>query len=440
MNQQVCKGESALSPSTFFLKKEDQTNFISLIHWIRDGKYLHKLYLLVFMALSVILGSCEEDEEVAPQQPEPQPTEPVEAKFSGTIKAAPGQTVAGTYVLACFNNDCEDDKSKFVQIEEGQGNATFEIKDLASGKYSLLAWKDNNANMDLDAGDAVGILSSDGEEADLVAPPKADIILEIDVLTDSDGNPVDEGSISGTITAPLQYDVSGAVVIACQWDGEACMESTSQVVEVSAQGTYQFSDLAPEQYFIIAWKDENGNGQVDEGDLYGMHSSNGSTASVLPPSDNINVAMAVVGSQNGPVGSVPGELSGEWINGSASAVDYYNPSTGGWAPPSGSGMYLKLYEDGSFDLSTMLQVTNYNCTSQVTTFYKGTAVFDENDVTLEPSYTRQRYNSNCYSHLNYDKEVPNSPFPFKWRLEDNEGQPALVLVWPDGSESYFSRP
>lgn len=328
-----------------------------------------------------------------------------------------------------YNNDCEDDNSKFVQIAQGQDNATFEIKDLASGKYGLLAWKDNNANMHLDAGDAVGILSSDGEQADLIAPPKKDIILEVHVLTDSDGNTIDEGSIAGTITAPSQYDVSGAVVIACQWDGETCMESTSQVVEVTAQGTYQFTGLTPEQYFIIAWKDENHNGQIDEGDLYGMHNSNGSSASVLPPSDNVNVAMAVVGSQNGAVGTVPGELSGEWINGAASAVDYYNPSTGGWAPPSGSGMYLKLYDDGSFELSTLLQITNYNCTSQATTFYNGIALFSENEVTLEPSYTRQRYNSNCYSHLNYDKEVPNSPLPFGWRLEeDSDGQSRLGCV------------
>lgn len=102
MNQQQAKGKAALSPSTFFLKTNTHTNLTSLFSWMTESKSLTKLYLLFFMTLSVVLSSCEEDEEVAPQQPEPQPTEPLEAKFSGTVHAAPGQTVAGTYVIACF--------------------------------------------------------------------------------------------------------------------------------------------------------------------------------------------------------------------------------------------------------------------------------------------------------------------------------------------------
>lgn len=402
---------------------------------------------LTFLVLLCLLNGCIKDDDNAPEPEVPQPT--VGNKLSGTVKAIAGETVAGTYVMACFNNDCEDERTKYVQLSQEQANAPFEITDLAAGKYSVVAWKDNNANQELDAGDGLGMVSTNGEDPDLITPTKEDLVLQLVLMpgsgSGSGGNTGGPGSISGTVAAASGENVEGTIVIACHWNGTECVESTSQLVQAQPNGTYTISGLVSEPYYVIAWKDLNNNGGIDGGDLYGLHIEEGSIGSVVPPSQHINVTMAITSEQGntggGGSGSVPASLVGDWIYGTAGAVDFYNPSTGSWAPPSGRGMYLQLFADGTFELSTVVQVSNYNCTTQVTTFYSGAAVFNGNHLNIEPSYTRQKYHSNCYSQYNSDKEVPNSPLPFTWRLgTDANGKQELVLIWPDGEEYFFSRP
>ena len=48
-------------------------------------------------------------------------------------------------------------------------------------------------------------------------------------------------------------------------------------------------------------------------------------------------------------GSLPQELQGEWFAGSISSIQFYDPITGDWAAPNGSGFYMIFKADGSYE-------------------------------------------------------------------------------------------
>ncbi len=86
---------------------------------------------------------------------------------------------------------------------------------------------------------------------------------------------------------PSPTDLARMQVFACpSVAGNQC--TPTQQVSVSGQGTsvtYSFKDLPTGQYVIVAWKDVNGNGKQDIGDIEGVYNN---AASVIPPASRIN--------------------------------------------------------------------------------------------------------------------------------------------------------
>lgn len=72
-------------------------------------------------------------------------------------------------------------------------------------------------------------------------------------------------------------------------------------------------------------------------------------------------------SRSGAVAASGSPLVGEWMNGSASAVEYRSLVTGDWAPPSDIGQLYDLREDGTCAQFGVLQTTTYSCTSTIFT-------------------------------------------------------------------------
>ena len=66
-----------------------------------------------------------------------------------------------------------------------------------------------------------------------------------------------------------------------------------------------------------------------------------------------------------PGSAVPPELQGAWRYGTISSVDYYDPVTGAWGAPSGTGITFTLDAEGDYERSSLLQVTTYGCESYV---------------------------------------------------------------------------
>ena len=98
-----------------------------------------------------------------------------------------------------------------------------------------------------------------------------------------------DGSISGTVTAPSGVTIDDTFVYACYLG--SCNNSQSKQLTLTGSGgsaPYAFSGLEVSQsYSIIAIKDANNNGEIDEGDHIGE-----TEALVVVPARNIDIVMA----------------------------------------------------------------------------------------------------------------------------------------------------
>ena len=91
--------------------------------------------------------------------------------------------------------------------------------------------------------------------------------------------------------SPLE-DISGTIIIFCNYLNDACDRATTKVIEITKSGTafqYTAPELADVNYLVVAWKDGNNDRKINEGDLYGGYSVNNDFAFVRPPATDINI-------------------------------------------------------------------------------------------------------------------------------------------------------
>jgi hypothetical protein len=132
------------------------------------------------------------------------------------------------------------------------------------------------------------------------------------------------------------------------------------------------------------------------------------------------------GESGPPVSSASSGLVGKWHSGSASGTNYYNPSTGSWAAPSGTGQSYELMSDGRYVYAGLLQTSMYSCTTSV--FFYETGKWNSTGSTLNfiPTSGRTKSQDNCNRSFNYDR--PKTPashsvgFSFKVSSYSPEGQ------------------
>ena len=101
--------------------------------------------------------------------------------------------------------------------------------------------------------------------------------------------------VSGTVFAVAGGDLQAVNVIACLLENDACSDSRSvvQAVNGGSSAKYQLANLeAGESYLMLAWKDVNASGEVDEGDELGVYTRGGKPALVAPPAVGIDLRMA----------------------------------------------------------------------------------------------------------------------------------------------------
>lgn len=237
-----------------------------------------------------------------------------------------------------------------------------------------------------------------------------------------------QNTIQGNVYAD---DVKGMVVIACLFNSSSsdCNYEKSQFVAVNPDGSYLLSNLEPGQYLIIAWRDGNGNQNLEEGqdDIGYYTTAAGQLAFVTPPASNITVQVARAGApatnpltpQNPlaqpssnpvttPAATNPtsNALMGAWYQGSSSGVDYYNPSTGSWAAPSGSGFRFTFNADGTYEYSGLMQSSLYNCTMTVFGYETGNYSLQNGILVLTQNVSKMKSQDTCTSDFNYEKDVP----------------------------------
>lgn len=259
-----------------------------------------------------------------------------------------------------------------------------------------------------------------------------------------------QNTISGTLYADY---VQGFIVIGCLLDLTIndCDYDRSPYVEVSQSGqSFPFVlDNAPDgQYLVIAWRDTNGNGQLDDDgsdELTYYADASGNPLSVTPPVSDIVLqiggATAVqpatpssgqtdaqnpLNNQTGsaptnmtPTGNFPTEYVGVWVDNTAKGGFSGENMYGGLQQAFGKGgRILRIAGDGSY---TLYESYSNQCATVVTS--KGTVNISSDTFTFLPQERRERseQGSKFADCEIYDREVTPTPETFPLEFTEYDG-------------------
>jgi hypothetical protein len=146
------------------------------------------------------------------------------------------------------------------------------------------------------------------------------------------------------------------------------------------------------------------------------------------------------GGQPLPGTPVPPDLQGDWRYGTVSSIDYYDPNTGSWGQPSGTGIYFTLGPKGDYERSSLLQITTYGCESYVFIWEVGTVAVNASQITFQPSQSAVKSQS-CTPDNTSEEFNTVEPETFTWAVApDAYGDTILTLTYPSGEETLYDRP
>jgi len=147
------------------------------------------------------------------------------------------------------------------------------------------------------------------------------------------------------------------------------------------------------------------------------------------------------GNKNTPRTAVPVYLTGDWQTGTISSIDFFNPVTGVFGPPSGVGMFFKFTQDGYYEKGVLLQSTLYGHTMTFFAYNKGTMTIEDSVIVLYPTYGRIKSEDNMVPENNYEKPDELDSETMLWENgTDDLGLETLWLRYPDSGYSAFHRP
>jgi hypothetical protein len=225
--------------------------------------------------------------------------------ISGTVFARAGSSVKDVVVIACLilkvEDGCDDAGSQ-TALPGGDGvNVTYQLPGLAAKDYLLLAWRDLNANQELDQGDELGVYQKSGKPA-LVRPPAQKIDLKLlefngdlgSILEQADQAPAQPSApaatglaFSGTVKSVAGSGLENAIVLAGVWENGKYNQGKSKAIKLGTNGQFSVSGLEKIPYVLFAWRDLDGNGDVSPADEVAPFRVNGKPALATPPLTNI---------------------------------------------------------------------------------------------------------------------------------------------------------
>jgi hypothetical protein len=213
-----------------------------------------------------------------------------------------------------------------------------------------------------------------------------------------------QGTISGTLYAS---EVKGFVIIGCLLDlsTQDCDYDQSPYAEITQSGSSASFQLETTtgNYLIVAWKDTNANGNLDETqDEVGYYvDAIGEPALVVPPASNIDIRLV---NANNPLTTQPadnplttqpptpasalGDLVGIWQMTRASGGDYQNMNTGfTFSMTSGFSTLLKIRPNGDYLMQFYSSGVSSNC-AFASNFENsaGTVSYQGEQLILQPAW------------------------------------------------------
>ncbi|CAN5469882.1 hypothetical protein BH24DEI1_BH24DEI1_15690 [soil metagenome] len=228
-----------------------------------------------------------------------------------------------------------------------------------------------------------------------------------------------ESFIAGTVFAPR--GVAGTVVIACYPSAGGCDEARSGHVEIRHSGTsapYRLEGLSAGPYLLIAWQDGDGDGEMGEHELV-FYQGGTEPSLITPPAEGIELRFGEA-APPGCAARPPSQLLGGWSQGSGSATQYYDPNSGAWAPPTGSGFSYTFYPDGRYEYSGMMQSSVYACTTTIFAYEAGTVLTEDRVMMLRQGVNKFKSQDTCNESWNYERDDPLETRYLLWSIDKDE--------------------
>lgn len=138
-------------------------------------------------------------------------------------------------------------------------------------------------------------------------------------------------------------------------------------------------------------------------------------------------------------GRVPAELVGEWIARRGSGSSYINPNTGQTSGSNGTIDSYKIFADGTYEHSILIQSALYNCTT--TTFGRetGPIAVQEATFTITPGPGILEHKNSCSPSLNSREQTTNEPRTLRWRIQRGEYGLELCMQESNGASGCYQK-
>jgi Lipocalin-like domain len=205
-----------------------------------------------------------------------------------------------------------------------------------------------------------------------------------------------QGTISGTVYA---NNVKGVIVLACPLDAtlQDCDFQKSQYTQIQQSGTsasYTVTNLEASQYLVLAWRDTNSSGNLEEGqdEIAFYATSDGQPSYLTPPMENIDLRLTVTTVTApahplaiNPLTSQPFENSsivGTWENVGSSGIDFVDASGNYVGDGGGDADSFEFRADGSFTRASYTESCLYNSCLTVFQYDEGTYTLNGSQLTL----------------------------------------------------------
>ncbi len=252
-----------------------------------------------------------------------------------------------------------------------------------------------------------------------------------------------QNTISGTLST---NNPQGFIIIGCLIDlaTSDCNYEKIQYVEANQDGSYTLTNLETGQYLVIAWRDTNGSGNLeeDQDEVAYYTTADGQPGLVSPPATGINMQVGTanpltqIPAQN-PVntptnaGATTGVIAPEYVGVWADDTEYLilNDAslTGSVSSENVGGRVLRIQADGSYSfyesdliIKSCLQTIHHQGRIEIGA---DTVTFYENEKRETQKYLGTSSSSGCET---YDRQV--NPIP-ESRMLDSFGMIESFYGW-----------
>jgi len=140
-------------------------------------------------------------------------------------------------------------------------------------------------------------------------------------------------------------------------------------------------------------------------------------------------------------GETPGALVGSWYAGRGGTTAPYDPVSGTFGRPSGSGLLYLFQPGGRYLKGFQSYESSGGCTTGFTVTEQGVIYATDSTLTTHPTSGRRVFEDTCAPSLDSDDPVTDlADETFTWEVSgDDPTAPVLSLVRTDGAAATFVR-